>query len=306
MATERVDVVVAGGGVVGVAAALALARRGAAVVLLEARPGLALQATGTNSGVLHTGFDSKPGELETELILRAAAIRDPVLETLGVPVLRCGAVIEPATADERAVVDDLERGARANGVDVVRGPDGRLVIPGESVTDPVALTLALAGAAIAAGADVRVDAPVTGLRADGGSLVVEAGGGDLSCDRRRQRRRPARRRGRSPGRRRDVRDLPAQGRVPRLRPAGRARSTTSTSPSPRRRPRACSSSRRSTAAWRSARPRTTRTTRTTGACGPRARRRCARSSRSGCRSWTAPSPSPGTRGCGRPAAGATT
>ena len=80
MATEHVDVVVVGGGVVGVAAALALARRGASVVLLEARPGLALQATGTNSGVLHTGFDSTPGELETELILRAAVIRDPVLD----------------------------------------------------------------------------------------------------------------------------------------------------------------------------------------------------------------------------------
>ena len=109
---------VVGGGVVGVAAALALARRGAAVVLLEAEPGLALQATGTNSGVLHTGFDSTPGELETELILRAAALRDPVLDALGVPVLRCGAVVEPRDAVERAVVDDLERGARANGVRV--------------------------------------------------------------------------------------------------------------------------------------------------------------------------------------------
>ncbi len=181
MTTERVDVVVAGGGVVGVAAALALARRGASVVLLEAGPGLALQATGTNSGVLHTGFDSTPGDLETELILRAAALRDPVLEALGVPVLRCGAVIEPATARERAVVDDLERGARANGVDVVRGRDGRLVVPGESVTDPVALTLALAGAAIAAGAEVRVDAPVTGLRRDGATVIVEAGGPTLAA-----------------------------------------------------------------------------------------------------------------------------
>lgn len=182
MTTEHVDVVVVGGGVVGVAAALALARRGASVVLLEARPGLALQATGTNSGVLHTGFDSTPGELETELILRAAAIRDPVLDALGVPVLRCGAVIEPRTAVERSVVDDLEHGARANGVTVERGADGSLAVPGESVTDPVALTLALAGAAIAAGADVRVACPLTGLRRDGGRLRVEtAEGAPLSA-----------------------------------------------------------------------------------------------------------------------------
>ena len=175
MAPERVDVVVAGGGVVGVACALALARRGAAVVLLEARPGLALQATGTNSGVLHTGFDSTPGELETELILRAGTIRDPVLDALGLPVLRCGAVVEPRDARERAVVDELDRGARGNGVEVRREAGGSLVIPGESVTDPVALTLALAGAAIAAGADVRVDAPVTGLHPDGSGIRVESG-----------------------------------------------------------------------------------------------------------------------------------
>ena len=181
MTTERLDVVVVGGGVVGVAAALELTRRGAAVVLAEARPGLALQATGTNSGVLHTGFDSTPGELETELILRAAAIRDPVLDALGVPVLRCGAVIEPASAVERVVVDGLERGARANGVVVERDADGRLIVPGESVTDPVALTLALAGAAIAAGADVRVTSPVTALRADGDRVRVTAGDAELDA-----------------------------------------------------------------------------------------------------------------------------
>ena len=170
----RSDVVVVGGGVVGVAAALALARRGAVVVLQEAEPGLALQATGTNSGVLHTGFDSTPGELETQLILRAAQLRDPVLDALGVPVLRCGAVVEPRDAVERAVTDDLERRARANGVHVVRGAGGALEVPGESVTDPVALTLALAGAAIAAGTEVRVNAAARALRRDGEHLLVEA------------------------------------------------------------------------------------------------------------------------------------
>ena len=58
-----------GAGVVGGAVALALARRGSAVALLEAEPGPGLGASGTNSGILHSGFDSPPGELETELIL---------------------------------------------------------------------------------------------------------------------------------------------------------------------------------------------------------------------------------------------
>jgi glycerol-3-phosphate dehydrogenase len=86
-------VAVIGGGVVGAAMIYALARRGVSAVLLEADDELALAASGTNSGILHTGFDSTMGELETQLILRSAELRDPVLEALGVPVRRCGALV---------------------------------------------------------------------------------------------------------------------------------------------------------------------------------------------------------------------
>lgn len=136
--------VVVGGGVVGAAVALALARRGLDVALLEAQPALALSASGTNSGILHTGFDSTPGELETELILRSVALREPVFEALGVPVLRCGAVM-------RGAPEDLPR----NGVAGERDAGGTLTIPGEWVTDPVTYTLALAAAAEAHGARVE-------------------------------------------------------------------------------------------------------------------------------------------------------
>src|SRR5947209_14623768 len=94
MAPEKdVEVTVIGAGVVGCAVALALARRGASVSLLEAEPEPALGASGANSGILHTGFDSPLGELETELILRSAELREAALATLGVPFVRCGAVM---------------------------------------------------------------------------------------------------------------------------------------------------------------------------------------------------------------------
>ena len=83
----------------GCAGALALVRRGVNVALLEAEPTPALGASGTNSGILHTGFDSKPGELETRLILRAAQLRPAVLEALGVPVLRCVAVMRGGSTE---------------------------------------------------------------------------------------------------------------------------------------------------------------------------------------------------------------
>jgi len=100
-------VAVIGGGVVGAAVLFTLAHRGIAATLLEADTGLAYGASGTNSGVLHTGFDAKPGELETALMLRAARLRDPVLHALDVPVLRCGAELTPFTDAERATVAGL-------------------------------------------------------------------------------------------------------------------------------------------------------------------------------------------------------
>ena len=166
------EVAVIGAGVVGSATALALARRGAATVLLEAEEEPGLAASGTNSGVLHTGFDSVPGELETELILRAAALRDPLLERLQVPVLRCGAELRPADPGERAAVERLAANAGRNGVDARLRPDGVLEVPGEAVTDPVAYTLALAAAAGRHGAELRNRFRVAAIETSGDAVVL--------------------------------------------------------------------------------------------------------------------------------------
>lgn len=150
-----VEVAVIGAGVVGCAVALALARRGASVALLEAEPEPGLAASGTNSGILHTGFDSAPGELETELILRSAGLRDSVLDALRQPVLRCGALLRPLEDSQRPTVARLADNARSNGVVTVLRPDGALEVPGEAVIDPVAFTLGLAAAAGRHGVGLR-------------------------------------------------------------------------------------------------------------------------------------------------------
>jgi glycerol-3-phosphate dehydrogenase len=177
-ANADAPVAVVGGGVVGVAVAFALAGRGVAAIVLEAQDELALGASGTNSGILHMGFDSSPAELETRLIVRAAALREAVLAGLGVPVLRCGALVRPRDEGDVAKVAALAATARANDVTVALRDDGVLEVPGEAVTDPVAYTLALAAAAVGGGADVRTGARVEAIRRAGGRLVLTTAGGD--------------------------------------------------------------------------------------------------------------------------------
>jgi glycerol-3-phosphate dehydrogenase len=174
------EVAVIGAGVVGCAVALTLARRGVSVALLEAHDAPALEASGTNSGILHTGFDSPPGELETELILRSAELRGPILEALAVPLLRCGALVRPLEEEEeRDAIGALARNAKRNGVEASLREDGALEVPGEAVTDPVAYTLALAGAAVRHGAELRTSWRVTAVRREDGGLVLRDAGGEV-------------------------------------------------------------------------------------------------------------------------------
>jgi glycerol-3-phosphate dehydrogenase len=182
MSSADSDIAVVGAGVVGAATALELARRGAPVALLEARDEPALEASGTSSGILHTGFDSTPGELETELILRAVELREPVLNALAVPVLRCGALMRPLADDDPAAIVRLAENARVNGIEVTLDGNGSLAVPGEVATDPVAFTLRLVAAAERHGVDVRTGFRVEAIERRGGEVTLsEPGGGSLKA-----------------------------------------------------------------------------------------------------------------------------
>src|SRR5207248_7520850 len=126
----------------------------------------------------HTGFDSAPGELETELILRSAQLRDPVLEALQVPVLRCGAVMRPGSDAESEAVAALAENARRNGVEADLREDGSLEVPGEAVTDPVAYTLALGLAAHGHGARFSSSFRVAAIEQLEDGLLLRADDGE--------------------------------------------------------------------------------------------------------------------------------
>ena len=67
MTGERADVVIVGGGIVGLATALALQDERLRVVVVEAEERLAAHQTGHNSGVIHSGLYYKPGSRKAQL-----------------------------------------------------------------------------------------------------------------------------------------------------------------------------------------------------------------------------------------------
>ena len=171
---ERQHVCVIGAGVVGAAVALTLARRGVDVTVLEAEAEPGLAASGTNSGILHTGFDSEPGELETQLIVRASQLRAEVLDRLAVPVLACGAEVRAPREQTRP----LAARARANGVEVEVRND-QLVVPGEAVTDPVRMTLALLDVAARLGTRIECSVRVSRIECRSAEVTLTGEGGEV-------------------------------------------------------------------------------------------------------------------------------
>jgi len=88
-----VEVVVAGAGIVGLATAYELTRRGHGVTVLEKESEIAQHQTGRNSGVIHSGLYYAPGSLKARLgTAGAASMRDFAVEH-GVPVEICGKLV---------------------------------------------------------------------------------------------------------------------------------------------------------------------------------------------------------------------
>jgi L-2-hydroxyglutarate oxidase len=73
MTTPSFDVVVVGGGIVGLATAHAVARTGRSVAVVEREPQLARHQTGNNSNVIHSGLYYAPGGYKARLAVAGCA-----------------------------------------------------------------------------------------------------------------------------------------------------------------------------------------------------------------------------------------
>jgi L-2-hydroxyglutarate oxidase LhgO len=110
-----VDVAVVGGGVVGLASALALAERGATACVLErdARPG---HGTSTrNSGVIHGGLYYPAGSLKAALCIEGRDRLYAFCAKYDIPHRRCGKLVVAHDEPEIAELERLRTRALGNG-----------------------------------------------------------------------------------------------------------------------------------------------------------------------------------------------
>jgi L-2-hydroxyglutarate oxidase len=113
---EHADVVVIGGGIVGLSLAREIAARGAGdVLVLEKEDSLGRHASGRNSGVLHAGIYYAPDSRKARTCLAGNLLMRAYCREKGIPVLDCGKVVVAREESELPVLDELARRATANG-----------------------------------------------------------------------------------------------------------------------------------------------------------------------------------------------
>jgi glycerol-3-phosphate dehydrogenase len=177
------DVAIIGAGVVGTAIARTLAGYQISCVLLEAADDVGTGTSKANTAILHTGFDAKPGSLESRLLTRGSGLLRAYAERAGIAVERTGAVLVAWSPEQAAALPAIADRARRNGYRAVRelsaaqvyerepalGPGALagLSIPDESVIDPWSVPLAFATEAVRAGVALRLGTRVTGVSVAG-------------------------------------------------------------------------------------------------------------------------------------------
>lgn len=196
MTDSRYNIIIIGGGVVGLGVALEITRRfpRLRLLVLEKESGVAQHQSGHNSGVIHSGIYYKPGSMKARLCVAGASAMVEFCREHGVAHQVCGKAIVATRADELPRLAQLLERGKANGLGGLRliGPEElreiepyatglqALVVPSTGVTDYAKVGEKYAEMISAPGGTILTSAPATGIRRLADEIVVETPRGAFS------------------------------------------------------------------------------------------------------------------------------
>lgn len=113
---DRIDALVIGAGVVGLAIGRALAAGGRETVVVESADGIGQGVSSRNSEVIHSGLYYPPGSAKAALCTRGRALLYEFCASHGVAHAACGKLVVATHADQHGALQGLQARAAANGV----------------------------------------------------------------------------------------------------------------------------------------------------------------------------------------------
>ncbi len=193
--SDRFDVAIVGGGIVGLATAYRLleARPPIRLALIEKEPTLAEHQSGRNSGVIHAGLYYAPGSMKARLCREGKDALERFCREHAVPFERCGKLVVAIDETEIPRLAELKARGEANGLRGLRevGPERiheiephaagvrALHLPETGIVDFRQVALAYADEVRGRGGQILLDHRVTGIRRFGDELVVQTSRGPV-------------------------------------------------------------------------------------------------------------------------------
>jgi glycerol-3-phosphate dehydrogenase len=182
------DVLIIGCGIAGAAAAYELSRYQLSVHAVDRLNDIAGETTRANSGIIHAGYDTKPGTLMARFNVRGNELTRELCKKLDVPFIQNGSLVLAFDDGDRAVIETLYRRGLENkvpGLEIISGDKAKEIepnisqevvcainAPSGSIVSPWDLAVALAETAARNGVKFTLSAEVTGIeRIDGGYSV---------------------------------------------------------------------------------------------------------------------------------------
>jgi L-2-hydroxyglutarate oxidase LhgO len=187
---DRVDTVIVGAGVVGLAIARALAIAGRELVIVDAEGAIGSLTSARNSEVIHAGLYSQADWLKTQLCLEGRRLLYPYCDLHGIAHRRCGKLVVATHAEQVPALERLARNAEANGVEGLRLIDGtaaRAIEPAlhaasalhstvTGIVDSHGFMLALLGEAEDHGAALALKSPLRAAQVVPEGFMLDIGG----------------------------------------------------------------------------------------------------------------------------------
>jgi len=187
--TDKVECVVVGAGVVGLAIARALSLQGHEVIVLEAENAFGTHTSSRNSEVIHAGIYYPTASLKARLCVSGRSLLYDYCRERGVDFQQLGKLIVATSEEQADVLRAYQAQGRTNGVDDLEllshdqlhqlEPDVRgqaaLWSPSTGIVDSHALMLSLLGDFENAAGTLVLRCPVHAFRPVAGGFEIDAG-----------------------------------------------------------------------------------------------------------------------------------
>ncbi len=192
---DRIDALVIGAGVVGLAVGRALAAQGLETIVVDRAGAIGTETSARNSEVVHAGLYYPTGSHKARLCVEGRRRLYAFCESHGVGHRRCGKLVVATEAAQRPALERLAAQARANGVDDLRLLErdearalepalecvAALWSPSTGLVDSHGLMLALQGGLESSGGAVALHTPVEAVRPGADGHLVRLGG-EAPCE----------------------------------------------------------------------------------------------------------------------------